>query len=85
MSTGEKPPWGVTAMDAIDAEDFKRISGYLEKMPTAMRRAATLRKVYGLSQVEIADRLNLPMQEVEHLLAEAVRFCADRLDDVELH
>lgn len=73
------------AMDSIDAEDSERIAGYVRRMPDDMRRVITLRKVYGLSQIEIADRLHLSMQDVEHLLAEALRFCSDRMFDGVVH
>jgi RNA polymerase sigma factor (sigma-70 family) len=44
------------------------------------RRAFILKKVYGLSQQEIADRLGIPRRTVEKHLADGLTMCRDYMD-----
>jgi RNA polymerase sigma factor (sigma-70 family) len=44
------------------------------------RRAFILKKVYGLSQQEIADRLGIPRSTVEKHLANGLMMCRDYMD-----
>jgi DNA-directed RNA polymerase specialized sigma24 family protein len=50
-------------------------------LPTECRRAFTLRKVYGCSEKEIADRLGIPEHAVENLLIQAACLCAHAVGD----
>lgn len=49
------------------------------ELPERCRQAFTLRRVYGLSQAEIAERLGISEGTVEQLIARAVRRCAEYL------
>ena len=48
-------------------------------LPTRCRQAFTLRRVYGLSQAETAERLGISEGTVEQFIARAVRRCAECL------
>lgn len=48
-------------------------------LPERGRQAFTLRRIYGLSQAEVAERLGISEGTVEQLIARAVRRCAEYL------
>lgn len=49
-------------------------------LPTLERRALTLRKVYDMSQADIAAQLGITPEEVVHALCEANRHMAEMID-----
>lgn len=55
------------------------LAAVVAELPDRCRQAFTLRRVYGLSQQEIAQKMRISETTVEQLLARAVRRCADRL------
>jgi DNA-directed RNA polymerase specialized sigma24 family protein len=69
--------WSVTATDAIDVESAERVIARIQTLPETTRRVATLRKIYGLSEEEIARQLGISAADVEDHLAAAVAACAD--------
>lgn len=80
----------IAALDVLDEsaqveeivnshQELALLSECLETLPKRCRQAFTLRRVYGLSQREIAERLNIKESTVEQLLARAVRRCAEAL------
>lgn len=58
----------------------RRLIHIMWLMPTAHRRAMTLRKVYGYDQKRIANEMNISQDKVAALLAWANRFVAARLE-----
>lgn len=69
--------WSVTAADAIEAEDVRRICERIQDLPALTRQVVTLSKVYGYSMGEIVARLAIPEAEVIWHITQAVRACAD--------
>jgi RNA polymerase sigma factor (sigma-70 family) len=51
----------------------------MAQLPERSREALTLRRVYGLTQKEIATRLEISEGAVEQLLIRAMRHCAARM------
>src|ERR1700722_6415451 len=60
-------------------QELTLLAECVAELPERSRQAFTLRRVYGLSQKEIAKRLKTSEGTVEQLLARAVRRCADAL------
>ena len=60
-------------------QELNLLAEVVAELPTRCRQAFTLRRVYGLSQREIAEHLDISEATVEQLLARAVRRCADSL------
>lgn len=69
--------WSVTAADAIEAEDVRRICERIQDLPAITRQVVTLSKVYGYSMGEIVARLAIPEDEVIWHITQAVKACAD--------
>lgn len=55
----------------------------IRQLPTKCQRVYILRKVYGLSQKEIAERMDISLKTVEAHLTKAVIRCTDYMDKVE--
>lgn len=60
-------------------QELELLSDVMADLPKRVRQAFTLRRVYGLSQKEIAERMGISEGFVEQLLVRAVRRCADAL------
>lgn len=60
-------------------QELELLSTVMADLPKRVRQAFTLRRVYGLSQKEIAGRMGISEGFVEQLLVRAVRRCADAL------
>lgn len=60
-------------------EELQRLARAVEQLPEQCRRVFTLRKVYGYSQKEIAQRLGIAENTVEKHVAKGVRLCAEYL------
>jgi RNA polymerase sigma factor (sigma-70 family) len=60
-------------------QELALLAECISELPPRCRQAFTLRRVYGLSQREIAERLDIEEGTVEQLLARAIRRCADGL------
>ncbi|MGH8270684.1 MAG: RNA polymerase sigma factor, partial [Steroidobacteraceae bacterium] len=60
-------------------QELALLAECISELPERCRQAFTLRRVYGLSQREIAERLNITEGTVEQLLARAIRRCAGHL------
>ena len=80
----------IAALDVLDEsaqveeivnahQELALLAECVAELPERCRQALTLRRVYGLSQREIAVRLCIKESTVEQLLARAVRRCADTL------
>jgi len=53
------------------------------ELPEQCRRVLVLRKVYGLSQKEVADRLDISVSTVEKHLAKGLLLCAAHMQSLE--
>jgi len=60
-------------------QELKLMSAVVAELPKRIRQAFTLRRVYGLTQQEIAERMGISEKTVEQLLVRAVRRCANAL------
>jgi RNA polymerase sigma factor (sigma-70 family) len=60
-------------------QELKLLADCVAELPARCRQAFTLRRVYGLSQREIAKHLKISEGTVEQLLVRAVRRCAESL------
>jgi RNA polymerase sigma-70 factor (ECF subfamily) len=60
-------------------QELELLSAIIADLPTRLRQAFTLRRVYGLSQKEVAERMRISEGFVEQLLVRACRRCADAL------
>ncbi len=60
-------------------QELALLSAVVANLPKRCRQVFTLRRVYGLTQREIAARLGISETTVEQLLARAVRRCAEGL------
>ena len=63
----------------VARDELRRLRAIVEALPAQQRRVFTLRKVYGMSPLEIAERLGLSVSTVEKHLVKAVRACAEAL------
>lgn len=59
---------------------FTELSRAIGSLPEHLRRVLILKKVHGLSQQDIAERLRLSVAQVEHYLARALLLCRDYLE-----
>jgi RNA polymerase sigma factor (sigma-70 family) len=60
-------------------QELNLLSEVVADLPRRIRQAFTLRRVYGLSQQEIASQMGISEKTVEQLLVRAVRRCANAL------
>lgn len=60
-------------------QELALLAEVIAELPKRSRQVFTLRRVYGLSQREIAQRLGIAENTVEQMLARAVRRCAEAL------
>ena len=60
-------------------QELALLSEVVAELPRRIRQAFTLRRVYGLSQMEISERMGISEKTVEQLLVRAVRRCANAL------
>src|ERR1700733_13841250 len=68
------------ADEALNArQELALLLETIGSLPDRCREALTLRKLYGLSQREIAERLGIAESTVEKHVAYGVRLCAERM------
>jgi len=60
-------------------QERRLLAGAIESLPEKCRQVLILRKIHGLSQKEIAQRLGIAEHTVEKHLSHGVRLCAARL------
>ncbi len=71
---------GPSAYEQLSArQELTLLAGAIASLPERCRQVLTLRKLYGLSQKEIASRLGISENTVEKHAANGVRLCADYL------
>ena len=69
-----------SADEALSArQELALLLDTIASLPDRCREALTLRKLYGLSQREIAQRLSITESTVEKHVAYGVRLCAERM------
>ncbi len=72
---------GPSAYEQLSArQELNLLARAIASLPERCREVLTLRKLYGLSQKEIASRLGISENTVEKHAANGVRLCADYLD-----
>ncbi len=62
-------------------QELKRVAAVVAGLPDRCRQVFTLRKVYGMTQKEIAGRLKISENTVEQHLTKAARRCAEQLPE----
>ena len=62
-------------------QQLVRIAEGIGRLPDRCREVFTLRRVYGLSQKEIANRLGISVGAVEQLLIRGMRRCAEYMTE----
>jgi RNA polymerase sigma factor (sigma-70 family) len=68
------------ADEALNArQELSLLSEAIASLPDRCREVLTLRKLYGLPQREIAERLGITESTVEKHVAYGVRLCAERM------
>lgn len=69
-----------SAEEGLNArQELALLMDAIASLPDRCREALTLRKLYGLSQREIAQRLAITESTVEKHVAHGVRLCAERM------
>jgi len=69
-----------SAYEQLNArQELDLLSAVIATLPERCRQVLTLRKLYGLSQREIAARLSISENTVEKQVANGVRLCAERM------
>jgi RNA polymerase sigma factor (sigma-70 family) len=71
----------VPASQLADSQRFATFCRAVGSLPEEYRRAFILKKVYGLSQQEIADRLGITRSLVEKHIANGLTMCRDYMDN----
>jgi RNA polymerase sigma factor (sigma-70 family) len=73
-----------TLEDSVAAQQrFELFCRTAAELPEQCRRVLVLRKVYGLSQQEVADRLGISISTVEKHLAKGMLRCSARMHSLE--
>lgn len=67
----------------IEKEHFQILADAIRSLPKKCRQVVTLRKVYGLSAKQIADRLNLSHRTVENQLLIGIRKCREYYQELD--
>ena len=77
----EMTDWGRKRRSCLvtDQQELELLAEIVERMPRHARQVLTMRKTYGFSHQQIADRLGLSLLLVEKHLAAAVIALADGL------
>lgn len=71
---------GADAERTVEARDqLRALMDLVKDLPPQCRRVFTLRKIYGMSNIEIADRLGLSISTVEKHSIKALRICSEGL------
>lgn len=60
-------------------QELRRLQTALDMLPQRCRQVVLLRKVEGMSQREVAERINATEEAVEHLVAKGMRLLAQNL------
>lgn len=66
-------PWETIAR----SEEFRHLVHAIQSLPERCRQIMTLRKIYGLSQKEVAERLGISVHTVESQAAIGLRKCIE--------
>lgn len=64
-----------------DSQRFATFCRAVGSLPEEYRRAFILKKVYGLNQEEIADRMGIPRATVEKYIANGLTLCRDYMEN----
>jgi hypothetical protein len=67
----------------VKPSELAEVAEFAKALPAECRQVFTLRKVYGYSGREIANRLGIPERAVEEHLIQAVRRCAQAAPDLQ--
>lgn len=65
-----------TYAQVVSNEEFALFCEAVRQLPVKCRRVFVLKKVYGFSQREVAEKLNLSESTVEKHIAKGLKYCA---------
>lgn len=68
---------------AASEQRFKRFCDAVQELPVNCRRVFVLKQIYGMSQKEIAQRLDISEKTVEYHVGKGLLKCRKYLDSVE--
>ncbi|MDR3511834.1 MAG: sigma-70 family RNA polymerase sigma factor [Caulobacteraceae bacterium] len=60
-------------------DELRRLQAIVEALPTQMRRVLTLKRLYDMPTLAVAEALGLSVSTVEKHLTRALRLCSERL------
>ena len=76
----EMASYSSSAEDVAAArEELRQFEAALASLPAQPRRVVTLRKVYGLNNLEVAEKLGLSVSTVEKHFAKGLLLCSEHL------
>ncbi|MCX7171863.1 MAG: RNA polymerase sigma factor [Proteobacteria bacterium] len=76
----EMASYSSSAEDVASArEELRQFESVLAGLPAQCRRVVTLRKVYGLNNLEVAEKLGLSVSTVEKHFAKGLLLCSKHL------
>jgi RNA polymerase sigma factor (sigma-70 family) len=77
---------GPTAFEQVSArQELELLRSVIATLPERCRQVLTLRKLFGLSQKQIAAQLGISENTVEKQVATGVRLCAERMHGLRSH
>jgi len=75
----KEPVQGQPGGGGPTAYELQLLQAWFDALPLRCRQIVAMRKVEGLSQKEIASRMNISAEAVEHEVAKAIRLLAQVL------
>ncbi|MEM8497677.1 MAG: sigma-70 family RNA polymerase sigma factor [Pseudomonadota bacterium] len=82
LSTTAEVPQNGPEQEFIKLREFEMMAKAINQLPVKCRRVLILKKIYGLSQRDIAEQLGISESTVEKHVAKGLRLCVQYVDDI---